>query len=298
VLIEVMLVAQMVAGLPVPDTARHVNGTGQALMTVGTFVGLAVFVVAAAHLARRWSTAVPAAIVAGTLLSGMVEPLNNRLANMWYFRPGQQTMYSSFDASLPVWVFFSYAACFGGLGLGVWYLVERGAGRATVARAIAGMWVFFVLTEICGTQLGTYTYFGPHPFRIAGFPCWVSLGVACICATIGIGAALIRRHLDPAPALAATFLLGPVACVVGLVGTGFPTMTVINTPDPSKALLYGAALGSTALNLILAWFLTQLVPRGGLTPIDGRPGFARPRAGELGAELLAGSGHRGAVPGQ
>jgi hypothetical protein len=297
-----MQLSQVVASLPVPDTSRHVNGTGQAIMTVGTFAGLAVFVVCAFRLGRRWNTWTPAAIVAGTLLAGMVEPLNNRLANMWYYRPGQQTMYSSFDASLPVWVFFSYAACFGGLGLLTWYLVERGATRATVAKLIGGMWVFFVGTEIVGTQLNTYDYFGPHPLRIAGFPCWVSLGVACICATIGTGAALIRRHFDRGAGLAAVFLLGPVACVIGLVGTGFPTMTVINTDDPSTAALYGAALASTVLNLLLAWFLTQLVPRDGLVPIgvDGtaRPRLAVTRGAELGDQLVASGGHGGPVPGQ
>jgi hypothetical protein len=256
--------------LPVAPVAEPVNETGQTLMTIGTFAGLAVFLVCAYRLGRRWQTWTPAAIVAGTLLAGMVEPLNNRLANMWYYRLGQQMMYSSFDASLPVWVFFSYAAFFGGVGLLFWYLVERGATRATITRAVAGMWVFAILTEVCGTQLNTYDYFGPHPFRVAGFPVWVSLGVACICASIGIGAARIRRSFDPAAGLAATFLLGPVACVVGLIGTGFPTMTVINTPDPSTGALYGAALGSTVLNLLLAWFLTQLVPRDGLPPIDGR----------------------------
>lgn len=256
------------SSLPVPPAADPVNGTGQALMTVGTFAGLAVFVVCAFRLGKRWNTWTPAAIVAGTLLAGMVEPLNNRLANMWYYRPGQQSLYSSFDASLPVWVFFSYAAFFGGVGLLFWYLTERGATRATIAKAIAVMWVFAILTEVCGTQLDTYDYFGPHPFRVAGFPIWVSLGVACICASIGIGAARIRRSFDPAAGLAAVFLLGPVACVVGLVGTGFPTMTVINTPDPSTGALYGAALASTVLNLLLAWFLTQLVPREGLSPID------------------------------
>jgi hypothetical protein len=290
--------SQVVAGLPVPDTSKHVNGTGQAIMTVGTFAGLAVFLVCAYCLGRRWSTWTPAAIVAGTLLAGMVEPLNNRLANMWYYRPGQQTMYRSFDASLPVWVFFSYAAFFGAVGLIFWYLTERGATRATIGKAIAAMWVFAILTEVCGTQLDTYDYFGPHPFRVAGFPIWVSLGVSCICAAIGIGAARIRRSFDPGAALAAVFLLGPVACVVGLVGTGFPTMTVINTSDPSTAALYGAALGSTALNLLLAWFLTQLVPREGLIPIDGRPGLAGARGAQLDDELVASGGHGRPVPGQ
>ncbi|WP_028985081.1 hypothetical protein [Sporichthya polymorpha] len=287
----------LLTSLPVPPAAEPVNTTGQAIMTVGTFAGLAVFLVCAFRLGRRWRTPTPAAIVAGTLLAGMVEPLNNRLANMWYYRPGQQTMYSSFDASLPVWVFFSYAAFFGGVGLLFWYLTERGATRATIAKALGGMWVFAIATEITGTQLDTYDYFGPHPFRVAGFPIWVSLGVACICASIGIGAARIRRSFDPAAGLAAVFLLGPVACVVGLVGTGFPTMTVVNTPDPSTAALYGAALGSTALNLLFAWFLTQLVPREGLPPIDG-PVLTGARGGDRGEELLASGGHRGAVPGQ
>jgi hypothetical protein len=280
-----MSLSAVVAQLPTAPMGEPVSRGGQLLMTVGTFAGLAIVVAAVVRLRRRWGVWTPVALLAGSVVAGMVEPLNNRLANMWYYRPGQVGLYRAFGGQLPVWVFFSYAAFFGGFGLLVWWLTERGATRATIAKVIAGLWVFAVLTEITGTRFNTYEYFGPHPFRVAGFPIWVSLGVSCICVLIGVGTARIRRAFDPGAGLASIFLLGPVACVVGLVGTGFPAMTVINTVDPPSWLVTLAGGASTILNLLLAWFITQLVPPQGLAPIGGPQEQRRARLGERDGQL-------------
>ena len=58
-------------------------------MTVGVAAGLVLIAVAAVRLGRRWSTAVPALVVLGTLFAGFYEPMENMAAHMWYYRPGQ-----------------------------------------------------------------------------------------------------------------------------------------------------------------------------------------------------------------
>jgi hypothetical protein len=127
------------------------------------------------------------------------------------------------------------------------------------------MWAFAIVTEIVGTQLNTYEYYGRAPFRVAGFPVWVSLSNAAICTTIGVAAARLRRHLVGRQQLA-LLCLGPAAITLGLVGTGFPTLVALNTVDPPAGLLYGAALVSMAMAAVMAWSATQLVPVAGLEP--------------------------------
>jgi hypothetical protein len=251
--------------MPTPPVNTPVSSAGQAVMSIGVAVALVLIAVAAARLGRRWSTAAPALVVAGTLFAAFYEPMENMAAHMWYYRPGQATFFDAFDHSLPVWVFFSYAAFYGGWGLVAWWLTERGAPRSHLVRFVLGVWAFAVVTEIVGTQFNTYEYYGRAPFRVAGFPVWVALSNAAICTTIGIATARLRRLLVGRQQLTLV-CVGPFAITIGLVGTGFPTLTALNTPDPSWALLYGAASVSMAMAGVMAWGATQLVPVDGLEP--------------------------------
>jgi len=226
--------------LPIRPVTTPVSSAGQAVMTVGVAAGLVLIAVAAVRLGRRWSTAVPALVVLGTLFAGFYEPMENMAAHMWYYRPGQVAFFDAFDRSLPVWVFFSYAAFYGGFGLLAWWLAERGSPRSHLVRFVLGLWVFAIVTEIVGTQLNTYEYFGRAPFRVAGFPLWVSLSNAAICTTFGVAAARLRRLLTGREQLA-LLCLGPFAITLGLVGTGFPELVALNTDEAATDPRYVAA---------------------------------------------------------
>jgi len=251
--------------IPTPPVDVPVSHAGQAVMTIGVVAGLVLIAVAAVRLGRRWSTWVPVIVVVSTLGTGFLEPIENTAAHMWYYRPGQVTFFDAFGRSLPVWVFFSYAAFYGGLGLVAWWMTERGATRAQVVRFVLAVWAFAVVTEIAGTRFNTYQYYGRAPFRVAGFPVWVALSNAAICTTIGVAAARLRRILVGRQQLA-LLCLGPAAISVGLIGTGFPTLVALNTVDPPMWLLYGAAVVSMAMAGVMAWSATQLVPVTGLEP--------------------------------
>jgi hypothetical protein len=145
------------------------------------------------------------------------------------------------------------------------------------------MWVGFIVLEVCNLALGTYTYYGPQPFRIGGFPAWVSLSNAAICVSLGILLALGGRALSGGR----QWLL-VVACpgvvAAGLFGTTFPEDLALHVVDPSRWLTYGAAVASTLLALALAGLSTALLPSGGLPPrqtppprtaVDPRPSSER-----------------------
>lgn len=274
--------------LPIPPVDVPVSSAGQAVMTIGVFAALALIAVAAVRLGRRWSTWVPVLVVASTLWMGFFEPIMNVAANMWYYRPDQVTFFDAFGRSLPVWVFFSYAAFYGGLGLISWWLTERGATRAQMVRFVLAIWAVAVVTEVAGTQFDTYEYYGKAPFRVAGFPVWVALSNAAICTTIGVCAARLRRILVGRQQLA-LLCLGPAVISTGLIGTGFPTLVAINTVDPPMALLYGAAVISMAMAGVMAWSATRLVPVTGLEPATSASPAARAGAVRSGTAVKAGA---------
>ena len=263
--------------LPTPPVHTAVSRTGQGIMTVGVMIGLIVVGLAAVRLRRRWSAWTAVLIPLSTLIAGSMMPMPDAVSNMWYFRPGQMTLWTTYGVSLPLWTYFSYTAFYGGFGLAFWWFVERGATRAQLVRAMGVMWVFAMATEIVGIQLDTYTYYGEQPFRVAGFPIWVSVYNVAICSSIGIASARLRRWLPTKELIAPSLFLAPALIVVGLVGTAFPMLQVTHTPDPATASLYLASLASLTLAATMIYFATRFVPTGGLLAIDepGRPSRTR-----------------------
>ena len=248
-----------------PPVNTPVNEAAQVVATLGVAAVFVAMGIAAYRLGRRFGTWAPAVVVVSTVWTGFYEPIYNNASHLWYYRPGQATFFSSFGGSLPVWVFFSYGAFYGGVGLIAWWLTERGASRGHMIRFVVGLWAASVVLEIVLTQFDLYEYYGRAAFRIAGFPAWISLANAAICTTIGVATARLRRYLVGRQQLALLFL-GPAVITAGLAGTAFPALVTLNMVDPPMWLLTGAAVVSMAMAAVMAWSAMQLVPVDGLAP--------------------------------
>jgi hypothetical protein len=117
----------------------------------------------------------------------------------------------------------------------------------------------FVVLEIANIRLGTYEYYGPQPLRLAGFPVWIALGNTAICMVMGVGAHRLG-HVLPGRKVWTLLLLGPPVIAAGLIGTGFPTLTVLHLAHPQTWLIYVSVIWSTALAGTMTWLATQFGP--------------------------------------
>lgn len=262
----------LLAELPTPPIHTSVNSAGQVIDTIGVIVGLIIIATAVVRLQRRWRTWAPLVLVLSTLGAAFIEPIFNVASNLWYFKPGQASLYTSFGISQPSWVIFSYAAAYGGLGLLVWSQVEKGATRLQLAKLAGVLWCGFVVLEIVNIRLGTYEYFGPQPFRVAGFPVWIAAANVAICLAIGVGCARLRRVVSGGQ-IWVLLALGPLAVSAGLVGTEFPTLNVLHTLNPPTWLIYASAVVSTALAVGMGWIACQFIPAGGMVNAQDRLGL-------------------------
>ncbi|HEY1968940.1 MAG TPA: hypothetical protein VGH89_13400 [Pseudonocardia sp.] len=245
--------------MPIPPVEVPVNLTGQWILTVGVICGLGVVLVAAVRLGRRLGSWAPVTMVAGSLLAGFIEPIYCITMHLWYYRPGQWTMITALGNSQPVWSWLSYGAFYGGLSLLVWWRIEKGATRSDLLRLGGLLLLVGALTEIVCIKLGTYEYYGPHPFRVASFPLWIAVANASVGLVAGIIADRLRPLL-PGPQVIAYLALVPGCMTMIQFGTGFLTLDAINTPNPPMWLLYGLAVVSMALAGALSWCALRLVP--------------------------------------
>jgi len=254
--------------LPPPGLVNHpTDRTGQAVLDVAIALGMVVLPTAAVHLRRRYGTWVPMAIVLGSTASALIEPLPDMVAGLWYYAPGQQTIYTAYGNSLPVWTFFSYPVYYGGFGLIFWWLVERGADRRRLALTCGPMAVYLALTElflINGVHL--YTYYGPGAFRVGHFPVFICLLNTTIVLTIGTVGARLRRSMSARDQLLPAFFLPAISMVVGLLLLPAVLFTVLHTAHPAQGLIRATTLLTMGLAVAMMYVAMSFVPKSGFAP--------------------------------
>ena len=246
--------------MPIPPVNTPVNPIGQWIMTLAVIVAVLFVAVAAARMSRRLRTPAPVILLAGSLLAGFIEPMYCLTMHLWYYRVGQWSMYSAMDMSQPIWSWLSYGAFYGGLALLVWWRVEQGATRSSIAKLGGVLVLIGIATEWLCINLGTYEYYGSHPFRIFSFPIWIAVANAVVGIVAGVVAARLRPLLPGKQAWAYLALI-PVSMTAIQFGTGFLALDVINTPNPATWLLYLSAIASMTLAAAVAFVALKLVPK-------------------------------------
>jgi hypothetical protein len=255
--------------LPPPDlVSRPTDTTGQAVLDVAIAVGMVVLVAAAVYLGRRYRTWVPMAIVLGSTASALIEPLPDLVAGLWYYAPGQQTIYTAYGNSLPTWTFFSYPVYYAGFGLIFWRVVESGADRRRLLLLCVPMAIYLALTELfLINSVHLYTYYGPGAFRVGHFPLFICLLNTTIVLTIGTVGARLRRSLPERDQGLPAFFLPGVSMVIGLLFLPAVLFTVVHTTDPSQGLIRLTTALAMVAAVAMMYVTTCFVPAGGFAPL-------------------------------
>ncbi|HTK63395.1 MAG TPA: hypothetical protein VL595_13515 [Pseudonocardia sp.] len=278
--------------MPTPPVDVPVDPTGQLIMTVAVLCGLAAVAVGGLRMCRSRGSAAPMIMLGGSLLAGFIEPLYCNAFHLWYYSVGQWSMYSTMGISQPVWSWLSYCPFYGGLTLLVWARIDKGAARRDVGRMAALLVAIGIVTEIVCITLGTYEYYGPHPFRVLNFPLWIAVANAVVGMVSGILAARLGPLL-PGPRVWAYVALVPATMTMVQFGTGFLALDAINATNPPTWLLYGTATISMALAATVAMAALRLVParaRAGATDAGTGSGPAAGNGSLNGSGAGAGTG--------
>jgi len=152
-----------------PDiVSHHLNHAGQNVLTIASWVIAAGVLVLAGWLSRRAKHPIFVCMVLASGVAALAEPLYDVMFSLYFYSGhGMQKTYTVFDIPQPVWAYSGYAILY---GLPAMFIVkEIGEGKMTPTRLWA--WAGVELLESCvfeiaGINLGTYTYWGPHVFRI------------------------------------------------------------------------------------------------------------------------------------
>lgn len=246
-----------------PPVGHPLDTGSQAAFTIATAVVAVVALAVFAGTARRRSSVWPLAVLASGVLCLLLEPVYDNSFHVWFYGgqggAGLWKAYTAYGMAQPLWVPITYVWCYGGLALWAATRVDRGLtrrGAAKLALVFAGIYLTF---ELVGINLDVYTYFGRHPFRVLGFPVWVTVSNATIGVIAGILVARLRPML-PGPRVWALVPVIPAVFAMISFGGSFPALVALNMPNPPTALVWLAAIVSMALSGALLSLACLLLP--------------------------------------
>jgi hypothetical protein len=246
-----------------PDiVSHHLNHTGQNVLTIASWVIAAAVLVLAGWLSRRAKHPIFLCLVLASGVAALAEPLYDVMFSLYFYSGhGMQKTYTVFDIPQPVWAYSGYAILY---GLPTLFIVkEIGEGTMTPTRLWA--WAGVELLESCvfeiaGINMGTYTYWGPHVFRIWHYPLVVGVLEAAQVMTFAIACAHLRYRMTESWQSLGTFVIFPITMLGTNFGAGWATIVAIHAQEATVWWIRAATLVSIATAAAWVRMLTAMIP--------------------------------------
>jgi len=245
---------------PYPPVTQPVNATGQLIMAVGTTVVMVLASGWTLRLAARRRAVWPLVILISAGFCSLMEAIYDNAFNLWFYTgPEVFAGYTGFGIHVPWWVPVTYVWVYGAQAVWLAERIDAGATRQDVLRYSGLLWCVFTGFEIVGTNVGTYGYFGAHPYRVAGFPIWVSVANTGIVVVAAVAITWLRPLLPGVRAWALVVLM-PAAFALATFAPSFPTLVLISHPDPDPLLMWVAASMSMLLGALVCYLACLPLP--------------------------------------
>ena len=249
-------------GMPeIEAPTRQVNDLSQSIIAPLTWVAALTIVVVAYRMCRTRGDWLPLAMVAAAAINSLNEPLFDKLFHLYWYEPGQWTLFETYGYPQPVWVMSAYIIYFCVPGLFILHMLTvKGASREFVFKAALATAAWGTIFESIAIKIGLYTYFGPHPFRLLGdYPFWLGEMEAAHIAIWAMLLAAFAPLLTGARALLAIPAFALSFCTI-MYGAGGIGLAAINVSNASTALIYAGAIGSLAMAALMVRVVACLHP--------------------------------------
>lgn len=251
--------------VPQPPRAMAMPETAQAVMLVITVVCAVVALGVAVHQCRRRRSLVPAYIMMGAALAVFYEPIGDGLGMAYYPERGQVTWIDTFGRQIPAFIgllFFSYFPPFI-----TWFIgrVDKGMTARTWWTVWSATVVSTFLFEPVPLAFDLWTYYGPQPLSLFGFPLYWAFLNATFLYVLAMGVHGIVRVVPSRH----HWLIVPAMPMLLMAGHGAPALPVATTlaSTDSQILNELGGLATMGLCVLVAWVGARIYCR----PADAAP---------------------------
>jgi hypothetical protein len=272
---------------PAQVVHHHLNLAGQNVLTFVSWALAVVLLVVAYRMCRKERTPFYVVMVFASIVGALAEPLYDVMFSLYFYSgPKMQMTFTVFGIPQPVWAYSGYAILY---ALPAIFIVrEIQTGKMTPARL--WKWAAFELVESCifeiiGINIGTYTYWGPHVFRIWHYPIVIGVLEAAQVMTFAVAAANLRHRMTAPWQSLALFAIFPVTMLGVNFGAGWPEILSIHASSGSVWVVRVCTLVSIGLAAAWVRLMIAMIPPAGKQP--GRAASVPATKGEVRVQRTA-----------
>jgi hypothetical protein len=190
-----------------------------------------------------------------------------------------QTFFTAFGIPQPIWTHSGYAVLYAAPALYVGRKVQQGKLTQNGIYAVAVVELLMsCVFEIVGINIGTYTYWGPHVFRIFKYPIVIGMLEAAQVVCFSVAASQLRQRARRPVDLLALFVVFPCTFFMANFGAGAAVIIGIHAKGSTQLLVTLTTLLSIAFAAVLIRLAASFLPAAAQRsqPVTAAPPVASP----------------------
>jgi hypothetical protein len=249
--------------MPTAPIHHHLNLAGQDVLTYGSWGLTVVLLVVAIHLGRKeGGTPFYLLMVLAAMVAALAEPLYDAGFSLYFYSThGMQRTFTAFGVPQPVWAYSGYAVLYAAPAIYICRKIQQGTLTRNGLLAVAG--VEFLMScafEMIGINAGTYTYWGPHVFRIFKYPVVIGVLETAQVVCFAVAASQLRRRVNKTTGLLALFAIFPVTFFAANFGAGAAVIIGIHAQNTTRLIVTLTTLVSIGCAAVLIRLAASFVP--------------------------------------
>ena len=243
-----------------PPYDHPLNLMMQATLTYASWGITLILLAIAIKRDLREHTAFNSLVILAGLVGAFAEPLYDVGHMLWFYTPGQWTTFTAFAIPQPVWTHSGYVVLYSGPAMYICAQIRQGLSRNGLYKWAGATLLMSMAFEIIGINGGTYTYWGPHAFRILDYPLAIGVLEAAQVICFSVMAAELRRKSQSTLPLLGLFPLFLCTFYMSNFGAGAPLIIALHIEPPSTTLIAAASLLSIGFAGLLVRAAASLLP--------------------------------------
>jgi hypothetical protein len=242
---------------------HQLNLTGQNVLTFVSWALTLVLLGLTIQLGRRERTLFYVLIVVASMVGAFAEALYDEAFSLYFYSThGMQSFSTDFDVPQPVWTHSGYAVLYALPAVLITYRIRNSGLAPRALYAWAGVeFGMSCVFEMTGINIGTYTYWGPHVFRVFHYPLAVGVLEAAQTICFAVAAAQLRQRTASPWGLLGLFVLFPATFFGANFGAGSALIIAIHASHVSRLAVSLCTLLSIVFALALIRLAAALLPK-------------------------------------
>lgn len=236
----------------------------QDVMNYASYGLTLVLLLATIRMDRKEGTPFYTLLLLAVFFGAFCEPIYDVGMMLLFYVPGIISHFTAFNIPQPLWTHSGYAILYAFPAIMICNRIYKGTLTRTALFGFAGLELgLSCVFEILGINFGTYTYWGPHVFRVIDYPIVIGILEAAQTICFSIAAANLRHRTQGTLPLLGLFVLFPITMIGVNLGLGAGTVVTIHMENTTPTLVTIGTLVSILFAFVAIRGASAVIPPAG-----------------------------------